>query len=124
MTNKSRQTVQAATDSGLKPGEFPLGSEKSRAAARAMLEAREAESQENQVILRVMRADRELALSSDECVQILRECHYLPVGPCGVVDLGHIPDGLNAEELERYLRKHGASLCGPRMSESFLEREQ
>jgi hypothetical protein len=37
MPNKEESTAQGATDSGLRPGEFPLGSEMSRAAARAML---------------------------------------------------------------------------------------
>ena len=52
-----------------------------------------------------------LALDSDTCLQILRECDYLPTG-CGfsVVFLCDIPDGLNAEELERYLRERGAKL--------------
>jgi hypothetical protein len=29
----------------------------------------------------------------------------LPTGPVGLVNLGEIPNGLNAEELERFLRK-------------------
>jgi hypothetical protein len=42
MENNSDGQRQSATVSGLKPGDFPLGSLESRAAARAMLDAREA----------------------------------------------------------------------------------
>ena len=49
-----------------------------------------------------------LALEEDRCIQILGECGYLPTTPVGVVSLLDVPDGLNAEELERFLRKHGA----------------
>ena len=59
-----------------------------------------------------------LALDADTCVQILRECGFVPTGsmPTGgiaVVNLLKIPDGLNADETERYLRKNGAELCTP-----------
>jgi hypothetical protein len=54
-----------------------------------------------------------LELDSEDCVRILQECGYLaPSGP-RFVDLLKIPDGLNADETERYLRKHGAELCTP-----------
>jgi hypothetical protein len=49
-----------------------------------------------------------LALDSDRCIDILGECGFLPTGPVGLVDLCQIPDCLNAEELERFLREHGA----------------
>jgi hypothetical protein len=42
MVNKGTQGRLGATDSGIRPGCFPLGSAQSRAAARAMLEARKA----------------------------------------------------------------------------------
>lgn len=113
MANKDRRKPLGATELGPKPGEFPLGSEKSRAAARAVLEAREVEPQGNQLLLVLTAAALELALDSQTCVEILRECRFLPVGPCGGVDLCHIPDGLSAKELEQYLREHGASLCSP-----------
>jgi hypothetical protein len=66
----------------------------------------------------VTTAGRGLALDQDRCVQILRECGLLPTGPVGVVDLGQIPDGLNAEELERFLRKDGAEICGLRSAQN------
>jgi len=51
-------------------------------------------------------AAQKLALDSGRCVQILRDAGYLDTTSC-VVDLGYIPDGLNAAELERYLREYG-----------------
>lgn len=45
-------------------------------------------------------------------MQILGECGFPPKGPVGVVNLGDIPNGLNAEQLERFLREHGAETCG------------
>jgi hypothetical protein len=54
-----------------------------------------------------------LALEADTCVQILRECGFVPTGGIGVVNLCKIPDGLNAEEIKLHLRKHGAELCTP-----------
>lgn len=48
------------------------------------------------------------ALNSDRCVQILREAGRIDsASPISVVDLGCIPDGLNAAQLERYLHEHG-----------------
>lgn len=55
---------------------------------------------------------RELALDTNRCVDILRECGFLPKTRFLVVSLTGIPDGLNAKELEHYLRKDGARICG------------
>jgi hypothetical protein len=104
MANKGRPMAQAATDSGPKPGDFPLGSEKSRAAARAMLAAREEAFDDTQVFV-VSRMDRTLALGVDDCLQILRESGHLRSGEgFALVPLCDIPDGLNAVELKRFLR--------------------
>jgi len=66
-----------------------------------------------QPLLLVMRkAGWGLALDQDRCIQILGECGFLPTGPVGLVNLGQIPDGLNVEELERYLREDGAETRG------------
>ena len=55
----------------------------------------------------------ELALDEDRCIEILRECGHLPTGPgLGIVNLYEIPDGLNAQQLERYLRRDGAEIRG------------
>jgi hypothetical protein len=50
----------------------------------------------------------ELALDLDRCVQILGECGFLPIGRFGVLNFCGIPDGLNSEELEKFLRRNGA----------------
>jgi hypothetical protein len=50
----------------------------------------------------------------DRCMQILEECGFLPA--IGVVNIGAIPGGLSAEELERFLREDGAQICSPQPS--------
>ena len=67
-----------------------------------------------QLLVVVTAADRGLALDQDRCIEILRDSGFLPTGPVGVVNLGDIPEGLNAEELERFLRKNGAETRGLR----------
>jgi hypothetical protein len=58
-------------------------------------------------------AEKRLALDQDRCVQILRECGFLPTGsPIGIVNLAAIPHDLDAEELEKFLREHGADTRG------------
>jgi hypothetical protein len=55
-----------------------------------------------------------LALDKDICVRILRDCGFVPPDGTGgivVVNLSKIPDGLTANEIETYLREHGAELC-------------
>jgi len=54
-----------------------------------------------------------LALDADTCVEILRECGFVPTFGFSVVNLCTIPDGLSAYETERYLREHGEKLCRP-----------
>ena len=71
-----------------------------------------------QLLLVVTAAGRRLALDQDRCIQILRERGFLPTGPVGVVNLGQIPDGLNAEELETFLREDGADICGLRSAQN------
>ena len=71
-----------------------------------------------QLLMVVTAAGKRLALDQDRCVQILRESGFLPTGPVGVVNLGAIPEGLNAEDLERFLRKDGAEICGLRIAQN------
>jgi hypothetical protein len=61
-----------------------------------------------QFLIVVTDAAQKLALDSDRCVQILREAGRLDTRSlfC-VVDLGNLPNGLDAAELERYLREYG-----------------
>ena len=56
---------------------------------------------------------RHLARDSGTCIEILREGGFLPTGRFGVVNLGHIPEGLNAKETERFLQERGAETCRP-----------
>ena len=65
-----------------------------------------------QLLLVACKAGWGLALDRDRCVQILGECGFLPTGPVGVVNLCQIPDGLNAEDLEKFLREDGAETRG------------
>jgi len=63
-----------------------------------------------QLLVVLCRSGQGLALGSDRCIQVLRECGSLRAGPIGVVNLGNIPQGLNAEQTEKFLRENGASL--------------
>jgi hypothetical protein len=68
-------------------------------------------------LLVVCNAGWGLALDRDTCIQILGEGGFLPSHGFVVVSLCDIPDGLNADELEQYLREHGAELrVGPATS--------
>jgi hypothetical protein len=72
------------------------------------LEDRLAPQGRNQLLIVVTDAAQKLALDSDRCVQILREAGHLDTTSVScVVDLGYIPNGLDAAELEQYLREHG-----------------
>ena len=59
----------------------------------------------------VSRAGWGLALDQDTCLRILGEAGFLPTGRMGIVDLGGIPDGLDAAALEKFLRENGAGLA-------------
>ena len=73
------------------------------------LEDRLAPPGRKQFLIVVTDAAERLALDSDRCVQILRDAGHLDTKSLScLADLGYIPDGLNAAELERYLREHGA----------------
>jgi hypothetical protein len=74
------------------------------------LENRLAPPPEKCIRYKVMRADRELALDPNTCVDILEECGFLLDVPMSVVHLARIPDGLNAIELKKFLREHGDEL--------------
>jgi hypothetical protein len=54
------------------------------------------------------------ALDQDTCIKILGECAFLPAGPIGIVNLRAIPEGLNAKQAERFLRKEGRRLAASR----------
>ena len=62
------------------------------------------------ILLIVAEAAWERALDPDRCVAILRECGFLPTAPLGIVNLCHIPQGLDAEHMERFLRESGPGM--------------
>jgi hypothetical protein len=59
------------------------------------------------LLLAVSRAGWGLALDMDTCIQVLGECGSLPTGPVGLVNLLNIPEDLDAEQTERFLRENG-----------------
>ncbi len=69
------------------------------------------EGQPQQIWLTVL-AGQEFALDQDRCIEILCESGFLPTTRFGVVNLCGIPPGLNAKELEQYLRKYGTKTRG------------
>jgi len=63
----------------------------------------------------VSRVECRIALDEDRCIEILRECGFLPTGPTlAVVNLRKVPNGLNPKETERYLRENASEICGCR----------
>jgi hypothetical protein len=71
----------------------------------------------------VCRADWGLALDRDRCIQILERSGFLSNRPFySLVNLCDFPDGMNAEETERYLQEHAAELCFTRRSKSVRAR--
>ena len=66
--------------------------------------------QEPVLIVVVNRADRELALDNDACVQILREGGFLRGPSVRVVRLERVPEALDALNLEKFLRENGSRL--------------
>jgi len=68
---------------------------------------------EPQILFVACKAGWGLALDMHTCVDILRDCGYLPEGRIGLVSFLDIPAHRSAEELERFLREHGADLSGP-----------
>ena len=73
------------------------------------LEARLVPSRERPRLWTVDSSDRKFPLDADRCIEILGECGFLPTGVrFGIVNRMNIPDGLNAKELEKFLRERGA----------------
>ena len=74
-----------------------------------------------QLLLVVTAAGRGLALDQVRCIEILRECGFLPTGTLGLANFGKIPDGLYTKETERFLREQGAEICGFRGAQDLGE---
>jgi hypothetical protein len=64
-------------------------------------------SRKPRLLLVACQAGWGLATDIGRCIQILGECGSLPAGPVGLVNLLGIPDGLNAEQTERFLQENG-----------------
>ena len=74
------------------------------------LEDRFAPATRQQIVVSLYDAGHKLALDGRTCIQILREAgHSDPASATCLLDFTQIPNGLNAEELEKHLRKHGVS---------------
>jgi hypothetical protein len=72
-------------------------------------------SKQEGLLFTVERSDVVLALESDRCVEILRECGHVPSRRgLSILNFLRVPDRLNAQELERYLREHGDEICNGR----------
>jgi hypothetical protein len=51
-------------------------------------------------------------LDIQRCRRVLGECGFLPTTPgMHIVNLWDLPEGLNGEEVDRWLREHGAETC-------------
>ena len=73
-----------------------------------------ASGNQREMLCVVSKYDWGLALDKDTCIDILEESGFLPDSKFGVVDFIKVPDGLNAKELEKYLREHGSELSFPK----------
>jgi len=65
----------------------------------------------------LMDAGAQLRPVQDAYIKSLHETGFFHNCTFGVVDLSHIPDGLNAEETERFVRENGDQICGSRITQ-------
>jgi hypothetical protein len=69
-------------------------------------------SKQEGLLFTVVRAEARLALDTHRCVEILRDGGFVPAGRgLAILNFLRVPDGLNAQELERYLRNHSDEIC-------------
>ena len=66
---------------------------------------------------------QQFALDRDRCIEILREGGFLPRTRFVVLHFCGIPGGLNAKELEQYLRTNGAQICGTGRDQQHVGQE-
>ena len=64
------------------------------------------------VLYFLARAGWQLPIDQDRCLQILDESGLLRKGPLSLFNFLHMPDDLNAEETERWVRENAADICG------------
>lgn len=97
MQNKEREKLQAATNSGPRPGEFALGSPQSRAAARLLLTARTNGARESmRVIIRPVVGQVDLAKCT--CTRRLNDDILVEI-----VDLDGSLDTVTREDLDAFV---------------------
>ena len=125
MENNRRAWLERAASNAVpSPADFPLGSEQSRAAARAIVEARtsvsEAASESRPRILVIYETAGYMRTPEfDAVVDALQECGYLrDTFHCIHVEdvMSKVPSGLDMEALKTYVRKHCAEILSKRDS--------
>ncbi len=124
MANTGTQGRLGATDSGIKPGCFPLGSAQSRAAARAQLEQRFAGREKCDVVIRHIGSDPDwdepqLGQWHEGPDGQMRRCSHLPAdmtieeAECIVAEPGWKRSGepLESERVGPSFKKQMMNLC-------------
>jgi hypothetical protein len=53
-----------------------------------------------------------MGIELDRCVEIRQEMGMLAAGRSALLDLSHVPHGLDADETERFVREQVAEICG------------
>jgi hypothetical protein len=79
---------------------------------------------QNQTLCRfiVSEAGRDFGGAEDTYLQILDEAGFTSANGFTIIDLTRIPHGLSAEDAEKFVREHGAKICGPRGAPNPAER--
>jgi hypothetical protein len=97
MVNKGTQRRLGATESGLRPGGFPLGTAQSRAAARGLLERRYTERRRIDVICSIPRpGGDEISIGA-----------WQEGADGSLLRFSNIPAGMTIEEAERIVSQPG-----------------
>jgi hypothetical protein len=63
-------------------------------------------------VMAVAPAGWTMGIDLGRCVEILREMGMLSAGRSALLDLSHVPYGLNADATEKCVREHAAEVCG------------
>lgn len=115
MENKGAWLERAAANSVPNPANYPLGSPQSRAAARALFEARARVSvaaDEGQQFLIILQRKRGEQPDDDECIDAIHRSYRGPGPRFHMIVLGEIPSDVNAETKE-FLLEHGWKTGAP-----------
>jgi hypothetical protein len=112
MENKSSWVERAATNSVPNPADYPLGSPESRAAARALMEARalvsEVADDDQALFVEVTYSESGLHLRVDheDCIKAIRQHPNYRGNVARVVQCGVIPDDVD-EKTKQFLLDRG-----------------